>query len=220
MNIIHLEDEPWDSGIAHYALTLAVEQARQGHRVEFWGLSGSSVLKDAESRGLKTRGWAAIGAWLSIMTLRRDMAAFGAEVVNAHTGASHVLALAVAPAKAAVIRTRGDARMPKAGFLARLAASRTTTLIAANTELQARLEESFPRSRVRLVCPGVPGPEAVAPMPSAPCVGMIARFDPVKGHDTLLDAAEILKPEVSGLQVLCAGDGADLGRLRGRLQPL
>jgi len=30
VNIVHLEDEPWDSGIAHYAVTLAVEQSRRG----------------------------------------------------------------------------------------------------------------------------------------------------------------------------------------------
>ena len=29
MNIVHLEDEPWDSGIANYALTMAAEQARR-----------------------------------------------------------------------------------------------------------------------------------------------------------------------------------------------
>ena len=44
MNILHLEDEPWDSGIAHYALTLAAEQARRGHRVEFWGSADSPKL--------------------------------------------------------------------------------------------------------------------------------------------------------------------------------
>lgn len=220
MNIIHLEDEPWDSGIAHYALTLAEEQSRQGHRVEFWGLSGSPVIADAEKRGLKTRSWTGTGAWLSLPTLRREMAAFGAQVVNAHTGASHVLALAAAPAKAAVIRTRGDARMPKAGFLTRLAASRTTTIIAANTELQARLEEAFPKARVRLVCQGVLGPRTPEPLPGEPVVGMIARFDPVKGHAILMDAAQMLKESVPELSVLCAGDGQNLERLRWQLKPL
>lgn len=220
MNVIHLEDEPWDSGIAHYALTLASIQAERGHRVEFWGLTGSPILREAEYRGLKVRGWTGTGVWLSAPTLRREMAAFGAEVVNAHTGASHVLALAAAPRGAAVIRTRGDARAPKAGFLPGLVASRTTSFIAANTDIQARLEAAFPCARVRLVCQGVPGPETPVPLPAAPFVGMIARFDPVKGHVILFDAARMIKPQVPGLKVLCAGAGSQLERLRRQLKPL
>lgn len=220
MNILHLEDERWDSGIAHYALTLAQEQSRRGQRVEFWGLAGSPVLKDADARGLKTRGWAGLSAWLSIPALRGEMSAFGAQIVNAHTGSAHALALLAAPARAAVVRTRGDARAPKGGFLARLAAGRTAAFIAANTGLQASLQTAFPASRVRLVRQGIQGPEAVTPMPSAPSIGMIARFDPVKGHGVLLDAAGILKGTIPGLRVLCAGEGADLERVRRRLAAL
>jgi len=220
VNIIHLEDEPWDSGLAHYALTLAEAQSFHGHRVEFWGLTGSPVLRDAEARGLKTRSWTSTGAWRSLLDLRREMAEFGAEVVNAHTGAAHTLALLTAPRAAAVIRTRGDARLPKASVLTRLAASRTTVFIAANTTLQASLQAAFPSARVRLACQGISCPEEPAPLPGAPYVGMLARFDPVKGHVTLFDAAQMLKPVVAGLKILCAGDGSELERLRWQLKPL
>ena len=220
MNIIHLEDEPWDSGLAHYAVTLAAEQARRGHRVELWGRAGSPVMKDAAARGLKTRGWTALGAWLSVPALRRAMSGFGAQVVDAHTGSCHALALLAAPANAAVIRTRGDARAPKDGYFARMAASRTTAFIAANTGLQALLEETFPAARVRLVRQGISGPEAVTPMPAAPRVGMIARLDPVKGHEVLLEAAQTLRPHRPEMRVVCAGDGVLLDHLRGQLPRL
>ncbi len=66
---------------------------------------------------------------------------------------------------------------------------------------------------------GIEGPADAAPPPGMPVVGMIARMDPVKGHAVLLDAAQVLKPKVSGLKILCAGEGPVLKRLSWRLQP-
>ena len=51
-------------------------------------------------------------------------------------------------------------------------------------------------------------------MPGPPFVGMIARLDPVKGHGVLIDAAQILKPEIPGLKFTCAGEGRLLEGLR------
>ena len=221
MNIVHLEDEPWDSGIAHYALILAAEQARRGHRVAIWGLKSSPILAQAAELGLPTRGWesAPLG-WLEIPALRRELAAFAPEIVNAHTGSAHALALLLAPKGAAVVRTRGDARPPRSNALTRLTASRTATLIAANASLRSALEAAFPGTPVRLIPQGIEGPEDAAPMPGMPFIGMIARMDPVKGHAVLLDAAQALKPRVPGLKILCAGEGPELKRLNWRLKPL
>ena len=208
MNIVHLEDEPWDSGIADYAATLAAEQARRGHQVAVWGLAGSPVLKDAAARGLETRGWKA-GAlgWAEVPAQRRALAARRPDIVNAHTGSAHARALLIAPRSAAVVRTRGDARAPKSNFLTRWAAARTAVLIAANASLKAGLEASFPGTPVRLVPQGIDGPPAAAPLPAPPIVGMIARLDPVKGHGALIDTARLLKPGIPGLEIRCAGEG-------------
>jgi glycosyltransferase involved in cell wall biosynthesis len=220
MNIVHIEDEPWDSGIAHYAVTLAAEQARRGNRVAVWGRKWSPVLKQAAELGLPTRDWepGPLG-WLELPALRRELAAFAPQIVNAHTGSAHVLALLLAPKGAAVVRTRGDARPPRSNALARLAASRTAALIAANSVLKIQLEDAFPGTPVRAIPQGIEGPDDSAPMPGMPFVGMIARMDPVKGHAVLLDAAQILKPRVPGLKILCAGEGPELKRLSWRLQP-
>jgi glycosyltransferase involved in cell wall biosynthesis len=218
VNIVHLEDEPWDSGIAHYALTLAAAQAQRGHRVAVWGERRSPVLAQALLLGLPTRAWDS--PWLELPALRRELAAFQPVIVNAHTGSAHALALALAPRGASVVRTRGDARAPKGGLLARLAARGTAAYIAANSSLRAQLEAAFPGKRVRLVAQGLEGPPAAAPLPSAPIVGMIARFDPVKGHETVLDAAARLKAAVPGLKIVCAGEGALRERLSWQLKPL
>jgi glycosyltransferase involved in cell wall biosynthesis len=221
VNVVHFEDEPWDSGIAHYAVTLAAEQARRGYRVAVWGRSRSPVLARAAELGLPTRGWEpGPRGWLELPALRRELAAFAPRIVNAHTGSAHALALVLAPRDAAVVRTRGDARPPRSNALTRLTASRTAALIAANAGLKASLEAAFPGTPVRLIPQGIDGPEDAAPMPGMPFIGMIARLDPVKGHAVLLDAAQTLAPRVPGLKILCAGEGPELKRLDWRLKPL
>jgi glycosyltransferase involved in cell wall biosynthesis len=218
VNIVHLEDEPWDSGIAHYAVSLAAEQARRGHRVAVWGVTGSPVLKSAAELGLPVHDWTAgPEGWLQIPALRREMAELAPAVVNAHTGSTQALALLIAPRGAAVIRTRGDARPVHATALTRWSAGRTHRFIAANSEIEAQFRSAFPGRPVSLVPQGIEGPDDSAPMPGMPFVGMIARLDPVKGHEVLLDAALALKPRVSGLKVLCAGEGQLLKRLSWQL---
>lgn len=220
MNVLHLEDEPWDSGIAHYAVTLAAEQARRGHRVALWGVAGSPLVKAAADLGLPTRTWQpGPSGWLEIPALRKEAAAFAPAVINAHTGSAHALGLMLAPKGAAVIRTRGDARPPQATSLTRWSAGRTRLFIAANETIKSQLAAAFPGAAVRLVPQGIEGPDALADMPGQPIVGIIARMDPVKGHDVLLDAAMLLMPRVPGLKVLCAGDGPQLKRLSWRLGP-
>lgn len=221
MNIVHLEDERWDSGIAHYAVTLAAEQARHGHKAQVWGLKDSPVLKQAALAGLPTRGWTEgpLG-WAEIPGLKRAMTAFAPAIVNAHTGSAHALALMIAPRAARVIRTRGDARPVQATSLTKWSAGRTTAFIAANSVIQSELQKAFPGTTSRLVLQGIDGPESEAPMPGPPFVGMIARLDPVKGHGVLLDAVELLLPKVRGLRVLCAGEGKLLERMKWQLKPL
>ncbi len=221
MLVLHLEDEPWDSGLAHYALTLAAEQARRGDRVAVWGLKDSPVLKAAAEAGLETRAWTAgpMG-WAEIPALKRAAKAFAPEVIDAHTGSAHALALMIAPRGAAVVRTRADARPAHATSLTRWAAGRTAAFVAANSALKASLEAAFPKALVRLVPQGIAGPEEWSSPPGAPVAGVLARLDAVKGHEVLLEAARLLQPRVPGLRILCAGEGSLLGRLRWQLEPL
>jgi len=221
VNILHIEDEPWDSGMAHYAQTLAVEQARAGHAVEFWGRADSPVLARSRALGLTVRGWpgGAAGA-LSWSSQRRQAAAFVPRVINAHTGSAHAAALALAYKRpCAVVRTRGDARLPTGGALTRFVASRTDAFIAVNRPLEAALKAAFPGAKVELVAQGIEGPATAPGLPGALVVGMIARFDKVKGHEILIDAIARLKARVPGLRARCAGDGLLLERLRWQLKP-
>lgn len=56
-------------------------------------------------------------------------------------------------------------------------------------------------------------------LPAQPTVGMIARFDKVKGHEIFIDAVVRLKAKVRGLRARCAGEGLLLERLRWQLKP-
>lgn len=220
MNILHIEDEPWDSGMAHYAVTLAAEQVRRGHRVELWGRADSPVLADARRLGLAVRGWSGGPAGLlSLPSQRREARTFAPRVINAHTGSAHLLALGLGAASCAVVRTRGDARPPKGGALARFAAGRTAAFIAVNRSLASDLKTAFPAAKVALVPQGIEGPEHSSPLPAAPVAGMVARFDNVKGHGVLIDAVARLKPNIPGLRARCAGEGRQLERLRWQLKP-
>ncbi|MDO8757312.1 MAG: glycosyltransferase family 4 protein [Elusimicrobiota bacterium] len=220
MNILHIEDEPWDSGMAHYALTLAAEQARRGHRVELWGRADSPVLVDARRLGLAVRGWIGGPAGLlSLPSQRREARTFAPRIINAHTGSAHLLALGLGVSSCAVVRTRGDARPPRGGALARFAAGRTAAFIAVNRALEAELKSVFPAATVALVPQGIEGPEWAPSFPAAPVAGMVARFDKVKGHGVLLDAVARLKARIPGLRARCAGEGRQLERLRWQLKP-
>ena len=163
MNILHIEDEPWDSGIAHYAVSLAAAQAARGHRVRVWGLDGSPVLASAAGHGLEIRGLSSGAArLLDIGHLRAEAASFQPQIVNAHTGAAQFLALLTSPPPSAIVRTRGDARPVSSNFFTRLSASRISIFIAANAGLQASLQSAFPSARVLCVHQGIPGPATSA----------------------------------------------------------
>lgn len=222
LSVVHLEDEPWDSGIAHYAVTLAAEQRRRGWDVELWGRAGAPPVEAAAAAGVPTRVfYGLLDAWRRLPELRRALREKGVRVLNAHTGSSHALALALAAGGGpAVLRTRGDARPPSRGLLARLAARRTAAFIGANRVLASALASAFPSRRARHVPQGVPGPVEVDPLPAAPVIGLIGRLDPVKGHDVLLDAAAALKARRPGLKVRCAGEGRLRERLLWQLKPL
>ncbi len=187
MRILHIEDEPWDSGIAHYALTLAAELRRRGHEAHFWGRAGSPLLDLAARAGLRTR--ALRRPWTGLHGLRGRVRELGIELIDAHTGNSHALAAALAAFTGiAVVRTRGDARRAAKHPLARLLAKRTQAFIAANSCIHRELSEAFPGARIVTVFQGIAAGPAL-PLTEAPVFGILGRLDPVKGHETFLDAA-------------------------------
>lgn len=208
MRILQLHDEPWDSGIAHYALTLSSELKRRGHEVHFWAALGSHAAAGAREAGLETREIPQ--PWLCLPRLRAEIRERGIEILNAHTGSTQALAAALAwGRKLPVIRTRADARPCARHLLARALARRTQAFIAANARIRGELLEAFPFARVELVFQGIPSAPlpAAAGLPQAPVIGILGRLDPVKGHDDFMDAAVLLHKALPQARFLAAGAG-------------
>ncbi len=202
-----MEDEPWDSGMAEYALVLSRELESRGHRVLFWGRPGCFPCRKARVWGLET---VEARPWLGLPGLRRLLRRERVQVVNAHTGSSHSLAaIAAAGLKIALIRTRADARPPKGGGAARFLASRTAAYIAVNCVIEKDLAARFPGARVRLVPQGLPEPSTRHPLAEEPAVGLLGRLDPVKGHADFLEAAALLRKRFPAARFLAAGGGGE-----------
>ncbi len=212
MRILQIEDEPWDSGIAHYALTLSAELQRRGHEIHFWGREDSPLLHQASRWGLKTLGLRR--PWSCLPRLRAKVRQAGLELINAHTGRAHCLAAALAAfSSVPVVRTRGDARPAVKNPLARLLASRTTAFIAANARIQSDLAQAFPKTRVVMIPQGIEAGAALA-LPAAPVFGLLGRLDPVKGHETLMAAAAGIKADHPQVRFVAVGGGSPQRRAR------
>ncbi len=79
MNIVHLEDESWDSGLANYALTLAAEQARRRERPDL-------LLQRGDQRARLDRRMRRDVVDRLFRIERRALAADFAERVDQHAG--------------------------------------------------------------------------------------------------------------------------------------
>lgn len=221
MRIAHVVDEPYDSGIVDYALSAAQGLKAAGHFVEVWGRPGCFPLLEAARRGLAVKG---LGGVAQLWALRRG--ASGLDIVNAHTGSSHTLAVAVARSVGsgpAVVRTRADARPVRRGPAGRVLWSRTAGFIAPTRIILKQFREAFADvdCESAAVYPGFsdePAPPAPSEPAGEPRVGIVARLDPVKGHGDFLRAAAEVSGAFPEAKFLIAGREENVKR--GRLEAL
>ncbi|MBI3548321.1 MAG: glycosyltransferase family 4 protein [Elusimicrobia bacterium] len=210
MNILHLVDEPYDSGIVNYALTAAAGLKERGHRVAVGGLAGKAPLEQAGRLGLETVSLRPLPA--GALALRRLVRSLGVQVIDAHTGSSQTLAVAATRMLSkppAVVRTRADASAPKRNPGARLLWNRTSGFIAATKTILMEFRAKFPEyaSPARAILPGVAddGGPAAEPVQGPMRVGIIGRLDPVKGHVHFLRAAAKVLREMKDVVFVVAG---------------
>ncbi|MBI5202946.1 MAG: glycosyltransferase family 4 protein [Elusimicrobia bacterium] len=214
MKLAHVVDEPYDSGIVHYALSAARGLAAAGHHVEVWGRPGCFPILEAARLGLKTRP---LGGVTDLWGLRRAVS--GVELINAHTGSSHTLALAIAKSLSEgpkVVRTRADARPVRRGPAGGVLWSRTAGFIAPTQLILSQFREQFPSfaGAAAAIHPGFESGEA-RPEPEGPLrVGIVARLDPVKGHADFLKAAADVALKHPDAKFLIAGREENVKRAR------
>lgn len=214
MKVLHLVDEPYDSGIVHYALTLASGLLRRGHSVQVWGQEGKAPLEEARRLGLPTRG--VPRGWPAFSPLRRALRAGEADFLVAHTGSAHLLAVAAAaglPGRVPVVRTRGDARRLRRRPGGGLLWGRTSGFAAANASILEEQRRLYGRPDLpaRVVYQGLSDPGPVRPPPEGDLtIGIVGRLDPVKGHAALLEAFRVLSSGFPRARCLIVGRDENL----------
>ena len=213
MKILQMVDVPWDSGLAHYALVLSRALAQAGHQVFVSALPGEKPWDKARRFGLPTVPLVSLG---SLGALRRFLAEERITLINAHTGATHSLAVLSALGRGiAVVRTRGDARRLRARPTSGLLHERTHRIIAAAEYIRSQYLDTF-RLAPEKVVTIYQGIDLAAfpwrPPPEAPILGMVARLDPVKGHRYLLEAIAALAAEGVETELRVAGEEANVTR--------
>src|SRR5438309_2254373 len=108
MRILQLIDIPWDSGLANYALVMSQGLKKDGHQVFVSAIPGQKPWAKARRLGLHTVPLATLKG---LQPLRRFLRDHRIDLLNAHTGSTHSLAVASALGqRVAVVRTRSDAR--------------------------------------------------------------------------------------------------------------
>lgn len=229
LRIIEVINVRWFNATAWYGLSLSRLLREAGHEVLVLGLAGTDSFARAEAMGLdplpldlNTVNPARLPLLLRRMAgIRKN---FAPHIVNCHRGEGLVFwgLLKAAGPPFALVRTRGDQRSPKGNAPNRgLHARLVDALIATNsrTAAQCRTLLGLPEDRVFTVLGGVdtrrfaPDPAARARVRAAygaartdRLVGLLGRFDPVKGQKELLEA---MRRVLAG-----CGDAGPCGRVR------
>lgn len=209
MNLLQLVDEPYDSGIVHYALTLAVGLKERGHRAIVGAPPKSFAIKEAARLGLEAFPVRRLPAGL--LDLRRLIEDQHVELVDAHTGSSHTLAVAATSLMdtVVVVRTRADARPLRRSKAFELLLGKTAGFIAPTERILVEFKKAYPDSPVKssALAPGITATNGTVAVPPSPPfrVGMLGRLDPVKGHDSFLRAAALVHSELPETRFAIAG---------------
>jgi len=223
MKILQMVDVPWDSGLSNYALVLGQELQKKGHQVWVSTIAGQKPWAKAQRLGLPT---VPLATWKSLPRLRQFLKEKQIDIVNAHTGATHSLAvMAALGQRTAVIRTRSDARAVRRSLGSTFLYKRTARVIAAADYIRQDFMQALDltHDHVVTIYQGVDTTlYHPSPLPEPPILGMVARLDPVKGHRYLLEALALLRPRDAVVRLKIIGQQentkqAELEALAGRL---
>lgn len=210
LRIIQVVNVRWFNATAWYGLFLAALLREAGHEVRVLGLPGTESFATARAWGLEPEGLAlnAVNPLHMATTyahMRRLVRDFQPHVVNCHRGESFFLwALLKRSARFALVRTRGDQRPPRAGRLNSLMhADLADAVIATSSGIAATVRDVLrvPAARVHTVIGGVDtrrfyaDPAGRAAMrenlglaAEHTAIGLVGRFDAVKGQKELIAA--------------------------------
>lgn len=212
MRIIQVVNVRWYNATAWYGLSLAKLLEKAGHQVRVIALPGTETFSKAKELipnsliGLYANSKNPCRTIRNLCFIKNLISEFRPHVVNCHRGEGMLFwgLLKARGGGFALVRTRGDQRPPKSNPANRYLYSRMAdAVIATNsrTEKQCASFLAVPRARLRMIPGGVDrsffaaDPRGRAQVRSKygfaeddMVIGILGRFDPVKGHRELLDA--------------------------------
>ncbi|HUT55994.1 MAG TPA: glycosyltransferase family 4 protein [bacterium] len=214
----------WHNAEAEYAHRLARGLWARGVKAVIWGRAGSPLLDRAAADNIPV---VAAGDPASLdparmyatARLARELVTRGGfSVVNAQRSEGFpLIAWAARRAGAAVVRTRGDMRLPRMALVNREVYRRLTDFVISGNDLikeELHVRLGLPEDKVRTVHFGIrPGevtPEAdertaraaLGLGPEARVVGVMGRLGPVKGQEFVLKAADQVVEKVPDVRFL------------------
>ncbi|SBW11095.1 Glycosyl transferase group 1 [uncultured delta proteobacterium] len=229
LRVVQVVNVRWFNATAWYGLFLSTLLRDAGHEVRVLGLAGTECFDRARDMGLDPEPLdlnSAFAAGAAYLRLRRLVREFRPHIVNCHRGESFLLwGLLKKSGGFRLVRTRGDQRPPKGNFPnILLHAKAADAVIATSSGIAAGLREILrvPESRVHTILGGVdtrrfypdaPGRaavrEALGLLPDQIAIGLVGRFDAVKGQKELLFAYSRLRAmlgdEARRLRLVLAG---------------
>ena len=219
LRIVQVVNVRWFNATAWYALFLSRLLTDMGHEVTVLGLPGTDSFARAEAMGLAPCGLCSCSLNtqnpLEMPALVKSLSAFLHEkkpdIVNCHRGEAFIFfaMLKNLGHKFKLVRTRGDQRSPKGGPGNRfLHTSLCDALIATNSRTRQAMASALavPESTIHCILGGVDRKrfsrdeeaakalrQTLGMKESDFVVGLLGRFDPVKGHETLMQAVALVR---------------------------
>jgi glycosyltransferase involved in cell wall biosynthesis len=229
LRVIQVVNVRWFNATAWYGLFLSSLLREAGHAVRVLCLAGTECFAKAREMGLEPEplglnGPLAAGA--AYWRLRRMVRSFRPHIVNCHRGESFVFwGMLRKSGIFRLVRTRGDQRPPKGNFPnILLHAKAADAVIATSSGVAAGMRDILrvPENRVHTILGGVdtrrffPQPEnrramreALGLRPDQTAIGLVGRFDAVKGQRELLVAfarlREMMGDDARRLRLVLAG---------------
>lgn len=212
MNVLHLAPVRWFNAEAQYALDLAEEMGRQGHRVAFLGRTGSDAARRAREAGVEThseagfggKGLASLSAVFAAKRLRALLRQGCFDAVEAHRPEGlPLIAWACRSMGVPLVRVRGDMRPVRADPMNRHLHRRILSgVVASNTAIERSLRARLGPLPHLVTIPGgvdegffcpegarAPVREELGFPRNAYLVGILGRLGELKGHDDFLGGA-------------------------------
>ncbi len=214
LHVLHMAHVRWYNAEAQYALDLAQEMGRQGHRVAFFAQTGSPAAQKAREAGLQTheeagfnaKGSRALAALPAAVRLGRLLRRERFDAVEVHRPEGlPLVAWACRRVGVPLVRVRGDMRLVRADPFNRfLHRHLLAAVVASNAAIAASLRDRVGRlPRLATIHGGV-DPDVFRPdgAPADPraalglpadglLVGILGRLGRVKAHDDFLEGARL-----------------------------